>query len=170
MEVDQIQTFPAVTDRAVAQPVVVGIGDSPAGTAALHWAEAETYRDQATLWAVRVHDDRHPAALSIESSASGELQRVRLLLFAMVADRLSWRTKRAKIVMTAIQGPLVPTLARATHGAKMLVIGQPTAPEHLHLPEELARHCSCPVAVVGTHGSVRFVPTVAPPRRLLIKP
>jgi nucleotide-binding universal stress UspA family protein len=142
--------------RAVRDPVVVGVDNSPAGTAALRWAEAEAADRGATLRVIRVHDPRERADLALERDPSAELDAVRRRLFTQVTDRLQDdRPERPRVVVTAARGPLVPTLARAAHGAAMLVIGRPVGPDHLNLPEQLSRRCACPVVVIDEEGEGR---------------
>jgi nucleotide-binding universal stress UspA family protein len=153
----QIHPIAGKTNGRTSEAVVVGVNNSPAGTAALRWAQAEASRRQATLRVIHVHDVSERADLALERDPSGELGEVRRRLFAQVASRLDSWARCPNVVVTAARGPLLRTLARDARGAAMLVIGEPVHLEQLNLPDELSSRCACPVVVVDEQGGHRFV-------------
>ena len=136
--------------------VVVGADNSPAGTAALRWAASEAARRDATLRVVRVHDTAERADLDLERDPDSALKDVRRRLFAQVCSRLQ-PGPHVWVVVTAVRGRLVPSLAREARGASTLVVGEPANAVHRDLPDELSRRCGCPVAVVAEDGEARYV-------------
>lgn len=138
--------------------VVVGVDNTPAGTSALRWAAEQACVRHAVLDVIHVHDPRERAWAALEGNPTEELREVRRRLFVRVADRLDADISRGAGVAVSVQGgPLIATLANAARGAELLVLGEPTAPDHEDLPEKLSARCECAVAIVGEDGRARIV-------------
>ena len=138
--------------------VVVGVDNTPAGTSALLWAAKRASRRHAELDVIHVHDSCERPDKALEKVPTEELREVRGRLFVRVADRLASGIRPGPDVVVSVQsGPLVATLANAGQGAEVLVLGEPTAPEHEDLAEQVSALCECAVAVVGEGGRARFV-------------
>jgi nucleotide-binding universal stress UspA family protein len=144
--------------------VVVGIDNTPAGTAALRWAAAEAVRQDTTLHVIRVHDLSERADLSRGQNPDAELREVRRRLFAQVSERLQAGPAHPDVTVCAVRGPLVKRLIREARGATATVVGEPRSASHRDLPAQLASGCDGPVVVVDEDGNHRFIDGSQPQR------
>jgi nucleotide-binding universal stress UspA family protein len=143
--------------------VVVGIDNTPAGTAALRWAAAEAARQGTTLHVLQVHDPAERADVSARPDADAELREVRRRLFARVSARLQTVPARPDVTVSAVRGALVERLVHEARGAATTVVGEPRSASHRDLPTQLASRCDGPVVVIDEDGNPRFVDGSQPP-------
>jgi CBS domain-containing protein len=126
--------------------VLVGVGTSPASTAALRWAAAEAVRRDAVLYAVHV----------VPPTPSNDVADARRRVPGRVGDRLSDACAPRAVAVQVVTGDPAEQLASLAGDASVVVIGQPTADAHADLPPRL-RRTSDVVMVVDTEGHARHI-------------
>lgn len=139
--------------------VVVGFDNTPAGTAALRWAASWADHHRLPLHVVHVHERLSDPARFLETNADDALRRSRQRIFALVCERLADVTTEdgGRVSVSVVPGRVIPELADAARQSALLVVGEPTSPEHVHLAEELSSLSACEVAVVAEGGTSRLL-------------
>lgn len=129
--------------------VVVAVGTSTAGSAALRWAASEATRRGTDLSAVYVVERGH---WQVHEERRAALEAARQQIPDRVARALDWRHPDLHVSVRVVCGPLVDSLLQHSRGACLLVLGMPSATGHRNLPGRLADRSGCPVIVVEENG------------------
>ncbi|SEC16265.1 Nucleotide-binding universal stress protein, UspA family [Streptomyces sp. 2231.1] len=155
--------------------IVLGVGDSPAGSAAVRFAVEESLLRGVPLEAVRAWRRRHPYEQHAQPPTTGgpahpQERQARDLVEEALHDCPAGLQKRCRTV----EGRAQDVLPAAAHGADLLVVGARRRPGHFGLQlgrvaHRALHHADCPVAVVpepaweGDRTRRRDGPAPAPP-------
>jgi nucleotide-binding universal stress UspA family protein len=144
------------------QTVLVAVNRSAACACAVRWAASEAARRGARLHAIHVTDPSGRHDTRLERDHRLALDHARRTLPSRVADWLARAGHDLDLTVTVASGGVAERLALAAEGAALLVVGAPDGAGHRGLPQTLAEHCTCPVAVVSQDGGVAYVETPRP--------
>jgi nucleotide-binding universal stress UspA family protein len=136
--------------------IVVGLDNTPAGSAALRWAVDHASQRGARVLALNVYepDLRDP---------QGERSTAHLRAHRQVFDVVGRIAAHLPIAVSVVDGPVAQRLIDESGNAVTLVIGKPQGSTHAGLPAELSAACQCPVVLIDELGNeVRDEPVAAP--------
>lgn len=147
-------------ERAFANQIVVGVSDSPGGTAALRFAFEEAQRRDAEVVAVRSWSERDwqlaaGAGLPLAYPDSWERQERTVVEDCLLPWRTTFPSVTVRTEVTGVTTELA--LEQAAENAAMLVLGCRRAddsrlPRLGPIASWAAHHYRCPVVVVGHPG------------------
>jgi nucleotide-binding universal stress UspA family protein len=136
--------------------IVVGLDHSPAGQAALLWADDEAARLHASVTVLRAFDLDQRAGLSRPTDMDSERRDCHHRAEQWVAETMQDRDPAAISVVT-VPGSVEELLVEAGDDALIVVVGQPQDPRLAGLPEKLAHPCRCAVACIDANANAVFV-------------
>lgn len=134
--------------------IVVAVDNTPSGTAALRWAANRALANGDALSVVGVHET-DPSTPVPHPELRDQLHEARAHFFALICQRLGTIPQHSAVKVSMRSGQLATAVSESAEGAAMVVVGEPRAPAHRDLPEDLARRCSCRVTVVDEQGHAR---------------
>jgi nucleotide-binding universal stress UspA family protein len=129
--------------------VVVAVGSSPACSAALRWAAAESLRRGTVLDAVHVVER---GSWPVHEERRAALESARQQIPDRVARALGWGYADVDVSVRVVCGPLLDGILQHARHAGLLVVGRPSAAAHRNLPGRLAERSACPVIVIDEAG------------------
>jgi nucleotide-binding universal stress UspA family protein len=142
----------------LAEHIVVGVDNSPAGAAAVRWALRRGHADRTAVVAVSAFEPPHRPRIGLHPDLASQRLTERRRAQWRVNDAVAELPSAVRVELSTPDGQALSALLDKARGAALLVVGTPTRDHRSDLVERLREASTCPVVNVDADGTAHAGP------------